>query len=218
MARSERTGKRKVRSCSTRVPDLGYYLVVTDAEKTEENYLMGLRNSLPKELQERIVIKVFPTKTENLVEICVELAAYHPQFCEPWIVLDRDRVPNFDELIREAEQSKISVGWSNPCIEIWFFAYYGSMPAITESTVCCQRFSEQFQRKTGREYKKSDGKIYSALIQSGDEENALSIAERRLQSWMDCEKSPSAMCPCTTIHRLVGEIRAKSQDIGRQGA
>ena len=59
MARADRTGNRKPRdSFKKRAPDLGYYFIVTDTNETEENYMYGLRNSLPKELQGRIVIKV----------------------------------------------------------------------------------------------------------------------------------------------------------------
>ena len=31
-----------------RVPELGYYFIVTDTEETEQNYMYGLRDSIPK--------------------------------------------------------------------------------------------------------------------------------------------------------------------------
>ena len=69
MARADRNGKRKSRETfRTRVPDLGYYFIVTDAKETEENYMYGLRDSLPKRLQGRIVIKVSKAKTQELVK------------------------------------------------------------------------------------------------------------------------------------------------------
>lgn len=119
MARSDRTGKRKPREAfRTRVPDLGYYFIVTDTKETEENYLYGLRDSLPKKLQGRIVIKVSKAKTQDLVRNCKEQAALEPQYGQPWIVFDRNRVVNFDEIIVQAQKDGVSVGWSNPCIEI----------------------------------------------------------------------------------------------------
>ena len=53
MDRAERNGKRKTRDQLTkrRVPELGYYFIVTDTEETEQNYMYGLRDSIPKELQ-----------------------------------------------------------------------------------------------------------------------------------------------------------------------
>ena len=54
-----------------------------------------------------------------------------------WIVFDRDQVIGFDEIISEAEKKGIQVGWSNPCFEIWMYAYFGAMPAIQDSWTCC---------------------------------------------------------------------------------
>ena len=213
MAREKRFGQRKSRECrQKRLPDLGYYLIITDTEKTEENYFTGLRNSIPVDLQNRLVIKVAKTKTENLVETTQRLAALHPQYCQPWIVFDRDRVPNFNEIIQCAEKEEIHVGWSNPCVEIWFFAYFGTIPSsVNESTVCCQRFRELFQRKLNREYDKVEENIYELLCRAGDEEKAIEIAEKRLQSCCSDKKGkPSEMYSCTTVHHLVREIRTKT--------
>ena len=57
---AERTGKRKPREeiSKRRVPELGYYFVVTDARETEQNYMHGLRDSIPKAFQGKLVIKV----------------------------------------------------------------------------------------------------------------------------------------------------------------
>lgn len=105
MAKADRKGKRKGRdNFRTRVPDLGYYFIVTDTRETEENYMYGLRDSLPKDLQGRIVIKVSKAKTDELVTACKEQAAMEPQYGEPWIVFDRDRVIHFDQIIENAEQ------------------------------------------------------------------------------------------------------------------
>lgn len=64
---TERTGKRKTRGqlSKSRIPELGYY--PTDTEKTEHNYLVGLRDSMPKELQRKLLIKVCKAKTTKLV-------------------------------------------------------------------------------------------------------------------------------------------------------
>ena len=223
MARENRNGHRRERTQNLqRTPDLGYYLIFTDTENTEENYFWGLKESLPEKLRNRLVLKVFRAKTEKLVDECLKQISLCPQYAESWIVFDRDFVPNFDRIIANAEKHGIHVGWSNPCIEIWFFAYYGSMPGIWESTVCCQRFGEMLQRKTGREYKKSEREIYAILSRTGDEEAAIATAEQRLRSHKeDGPKKPSEMCPCTSIHLLVSEIKNKTQAISehiRDGA
>lgn len=211
MARSERSGKRKSREgYRTRVPDLGYYFIVTDAKETEENYLYGLRDSLPKELQGRIVIKVSKAKTQELVETCKEQAALEPQYGQPWIIFDRDKVMNFDEIITKAQKDGVSVGWSNPCIEIWFDAYFGKMHSYNDSVVCCRKFAETFEQRTGQEYHKDNPQIYAVLNRFGDESRAIQTAENRLQGYLkNGVDKPSEMCPCTTLQHLVKEIHEK---------
>ena len=125
-----RAGKRRDRNqrVGIRVPELGYYLIVTDTEETEKNYFEGLRDSIPTDLKDRLVIKVEKAKTIELVERALELANKEPQYRIPWIVFDRDQVKDFDEIIQAAEKSGIGAGWSNPC--------FGCMPILAR----CQQY------------------------------------------------------------------------------
>ncbi len=66
--------------------------------------MYGIRDSLPKDLQGRIVIKVSKVKTDELVTACKEQAAMEPQYGEPWIVFDRDRVVHFNQIIEIANR------------------------------------------------------------------------------------------------------------------
>lgn len=65
----DRSGKRKTREqfSKRRIPELGYYFIVTDTKETEQNYMLGLRDSIPKDLQGKIVIKVCEAKQLNLL-------------------------------------------------------------------------------------------------------------------------------------------------------
>ncbi len=104
----------------------------------------------------------------------------------------------------EAESFGIMVGWSNPCFEIWMHSYYGSMPAIMESWVCCSEFEKVFERNTGQRYSKSDMAMYEKIFRTGDEEKALQIAKRKHEQCLrDGKTVPSQMCPCTTVYQLV---------------
>ncbi len=211
MAKADRNGRRRTReSFCRRVPDLGYYFIVTDTKETEENYMHGLRDSLPKRLQGRIVIKVSKARTEELVAVCKEQASLEPQYGEPWIVFDRDKVVRFNQIIESAKVEGVNVGWSNPCIEIWFDAYFGKMHGYQDSVTCCREFANTFEKKTGQEYRKSSNQIYIMLNRYGNEEEAVRIAESRLAQYLrDGIGKPSEMCPCTTVHRLVSEIQQK---------
>jgi len=70
MARKDRTGNRKPRNTRSgqRVPEMGYYLIVTDTKETERCYFAGLRDSLPVNLKQKLIIKVVETATKNLIQ------------------------------------------------------------------------------------------------------------------------------------------------------
>lgn len=208
----DRNGKRKTREqlSKRRVPELGYYFIVTDTKETEQNYLLGLRDSIPKELQGKLVIKVCRAKTAELVNEALNMASLQPQYGEPWIVFDRDQVKDFDKIVSVALEKGINVGWSNPCIEIWFSAYFGSMPPYQDSVSCCNGFAQKFAQVIGQKYEKADATIYKKLCHHGNETQAIDIAQRRLSEHIrNCTETPSKMCPCTTVHTLIDEITRK---------
>jgi len=207
-----RAGKRKDRNAryATREPILGYYLIVTDTEETEKNYFEGLKDSIPSEIRDRIVIKVEKAKTTySLVERTIELCSAQAQQRIPWIVFDRDQVKDFDGIIREAKRNDIGTGWSNPCFEIWMYAYFGEMPSIPDSVTCCSRFADRFEKMTGQSYRKNDEDVYRKLVQYGDFDAAFSLAERNLARALEEGKKPSDAYPACTVHYLVKEITDK---------
>ncbi|MGN1111698.1 MAG: RloB family protein [Acutalibacteraceae bacterium] len=218
MSRVERNGNRRTRDkfVNRRTPKLGYYTIVTDTKETEKNYLYGLRDSIPQELQGKLVIKVAKTPTKNLIEEAIKLVSMNPQYSEPWIVFDRDQVKNFDEIITQAKEKGIRVGWSNPCIEVWFNAYFGTMPTYQDSVSCCNGFSKVFEGAVKQKYNKSDIAIYEKLNRVGNESKAIEIAQRKYDEHKRNGKDkPSEMCPCTTVHILVDTIKSKVKDAGK---
>ena len=207
-----RAGKRRDRNkcVGARVPELGYYLIVTDTEETEKNYFEGLRDSIPAELKDRLVIKVEKARTIELVRKALEMTGQESQYRIPWIVFDRDQVKDFDEIIQIAEKNGVGAGWSNPCFEIWMYAYFGEMPVIMESYTCCDRFAEKFEKVTGQKYSKNDRDIYRKLVEYGDEKRAIQMAERHYKRCVEDGKwKPSQMWPACRVHRLVEEIMKK---------
>lgn len=207
-----RAGKRKDRNqrVGTRIPELGYYMIITDTDETEKNYFEGLRNSIPINLKERLVIKVEKTGTLDLVKRAIELIDTESQYRIPWIVFDRDQVKDFDKIIRKAEKYNINAGWSNPCFEIWMYAYFSEMPVIKESYKCCEQFSRKFEKVTGQKYLKKDKDIYRKLLRYGDEEKAIQIAKQCYKKCIgDGKEKPSEMWPACTVDRLINEIQMK---------
>ena len=184
MGREDRRGKRKSREQS--------------------------RKRIPEELKGKIVIKVTKSRTVDLVKTCKEGASLYPQYSEPWIVFDRDQVKDFDGIKKNAEQSGVHAGWSNPCLEIWLYAYFGSMPNIQDSVSCCNRFAIEYERRTGQKYDKAEKDLYKKLCEFGDEENAIKIAQqKRTQCIQNGLILPSEMIPCTRVDELINVIKTK---------
>lgn len=203
---------------SKRVPKLGHYIIVTDAVGTERHYFEGLRRSLPPEVAGKLVLKVYSgVEYFRLVRYCLEEAAKVPQYAEPWIVFDRDEVPQFDEIIEEAERRGINVAWSNPCFEVWLASYFDSIPSQYESTACVKAFEKLFERHVGRAYRKGDPSVYETLCAKGDEGEAFARAQAKREAWERDAHRPSEMAPCTKVDILVSEIRGKAE-FGKGGA
>ena len=71
-------------------------------------------------------------------------------------------------------------------------------------------FGRVYETKTGQKYSKGDELMYGKLCKAGDEEKAIQIAQQKLeQCKREGKTKPSEMCPCTTVHELVGEIKGK---------
>lgn len=214
-----RAGKKHDRSkrFASRTPLLGYYLIVTDTKETEKNYFDGLKESIPAEIRDRIVIHVEKAKTTySLIEKTQELLSSSAQQRIPWIVFDRDEVRDFDEMVRRAIRDEINVGWSNPCFEIWMFAYFGTMPNIVDSVTCCSRFEDRFEKVTSQKYQKNDKDIYRKLNQYGSFETAYPLAEKNLEKAMALYAKPSEAISACTVHHLVKEIKDKVEGYGNQ--
>lgn len=209
MSKAERNGDRKRRD-NKQKPRLGYYVIVTDTKETEKNYFEGLRNSFSKELQRHIVIRVKKASTRNLISTCIEEASSDPQYRQPWIIFDRDQVGNFDEIIETAHNNNINVGWSNPCIEIWFEAYFGKMGAYIDSVKCCEGFSKKYKNVSKENYEKADADIYNKLNRYGDENGAITRSKERFECHQNNGTTkPSGMNPCSTLHIIVEELTSK---------
>ena len=206
MSKEQRIGKRRPRSFECRSPKLGYYIIYTDTQETEENYIEGFKKSLPIEFQEKIEIQILKDKTANLVKRCCEYMRNNPQYRSAWIIFDKDQVSKFDEIIEEANSKNIQVAWSNPCIEIWFSGYLGKISCI-DSMTCCRNFSILYKQKTGKEYDKGEKEIYQILNKTGNEQKAIKYFKQKYENAHKDKLSPGEQLSGSYMFALVEEIR-----------
>lgn len=185
-----------------------HHLVVTDTAETEKNYLLGLQNSLPETERKRLKLRVCKCKSPVHIDRLRMLAAQQVQWTSKWLMLDRDQVEGFDELVDICERNNFKVAWSNPCIETWFGAYFGSISTCQTSTQACKKFARQFERQTGKPYRKAASDIYGLLTQYGDENAAIGRAVLLERQHQEAGRSvPSMQVPGTTVHHLISELR-----------
>ena len=188
----------------------GAYLIVTDAEKTEKNYFEGIKNIIPDNLKNDLQIKIYSNKAlSKIIDFAAEERNKDERFRDIWLVFDRDEVKNFDKLIEEAKESKMNVGWSNPCFEIWLMSYFQNPKNIDNSQKCCEIFEKIFKEKTSKKYKKSEEKIYNILCENGDENKAIQRARKKYHQVRKEYSKPSKMIGCTTVYKLVEELKKK---------
>ncbi|MEX6476308.1 RloB family protein [Fusobacterium animalis] len=188
----------------------GAYLIVTDAEKTEKNYFEGIKASIPENLKNDLQIKIYSNKAlSKIIDFAVEQRNKDERFRDIWLVFDRDEVKNFDKLIEEAKEAKMNIGWSNPCFEIWLMSYFQIPKNIDVSQKCCETFEKIFKENTSKKYKKSEVKIYNILCENGDEDKAIQRAREKYHQIRKEYSQPSKMIGCTTVYKLVEELKKK---------
>lgn len=210
MGKKDRAGKIEYRRIGFRKPDLGYYYIVTDAVETEPNYFNGIKDNLPDNVKGRLVIKVKTSKTYDMVDTILSDTSKSPIVYDKWIVFDRDQVKEFDELILKAKKCEINVGWSNPCIEILFLAYYGKSPSVNDQKDCIREFENEYSKIIGKKYLKNNKEIYADLINYGDEKAAISIIKRKCEEFVkNGIKTPSKMVGVSMVYKLLEEIGDK---------
>ena len=188
----------------------GAYLIVTDTEKTEKYYFEGIKNIIPDSLKNDLQIKIYSNKAlSKIIDFAAEQRNKDERFRDIWLVFDRGEVKNFDKLIEEAKENKMNVGWSNPCFEIWLMSYFQNPKNINDSQKCCETFEKIFKENTGKKYKKSEEKIYNILCENGDENKAIQRAREKYHQVRKEYSQTSKMIGCTTVYKLVEELKKK---------
>ena len=110
-------------------------LIVTEGEKTEPNYLIGLRNHLKLQAADIHVVKADGTDPLSVVGCAVELRDQRKReakrgctvpYDSVWAVFDTERAdtnPKLNDALQKARGQKVNVALSNPCFEFWILLH-----------------------------------------------------------------------------------------------
>ena len=88
-------------------------------------------------------------------------------------------------------------------------SYFQLPKNIEDSQRCCEAFERIFKENTGKKYKKSEEKIYNILCENGDENKAIQRAREKYYQVRKEYSQPSKMIGCTTVYKLVEELKKK---------
>lgn len=212
--RSREEKKRKVDYKSKRK----FYLIVCEGEKTEPNYFMSLRTSLPKGVLELTHINIDGTgkNTLSIIEETKKLRKkyedkYLRKIDRVWAVFDKDSFPskNFNNAINKGENSrpKINCAWTNEAFELWYllhFSYYNTGISRHQYQKLLEREIIRASGKTEYKYLKNSTEMYALLTTYGNQVIAISNAEKLEKLY--CDKSYSNHNPCTKVHILIKEL------------
>ena len=109
MSNKERNGQRQSRDFRIRRrPRLGYYLIFTDTRETEKNYLDGLKQFLPVEIRDNIVIKVKKTSTDNLIQAAWTIGLLILNFVKLGSCLTEMKYPILTKLSRKLKKKVLA--------------------------------------------------------------------------------------------------------------
>ena len=145
-----------------------------------------------------------------MVDMVINELNKSPIYYDLWIVFDKDQIVDFDSLVLKAEKNKINVGWSNPCIEIFFLSYFDKNPNVSDQIDCINKFRLEYKKIVGKEYKKNNVDIYDELSKNGDELKAIEIHKNKYNNFIrKNENRPSKMVGVSMLYKLIEEINIK---------
>lgn len=104
-----------------------YFLIVCEGEKTEPNYFLELKDSLPIGSVAVIDIEGTGKNTLSIIDECITIRNRSLiKYDRDWAVFDRDSFPavNFNNAIKKASANKINCAWSNEAFELWFLLHF----------------------------------------------------------------------------------------------
>lgn len=206
--------KRKVNLKSKRK----FYLIVCEGEKTEPNYFLSLKKSLPKGVLELTHIDIDGTgrNTLSIIEETKKLRKkyeekYLRKIDKVWAVFDKDSFPsrNFNNAINKGENSrpKINCAWTNEAFELWYllhFSYYNTGISRHQYQKLLEKEIIKVSGKTEYKYFKNSTEMYELLNSYGNQDFAISNSGKLENLYSD--RSYANHNPCTKVHILIKEL------------
>ncbi len=196
-----------------------FYLIVCEGEKTEPNYFSSLKKALPKGVLELTQIDIDGTgkNTLSIIEEAKKLRKkyeerYLRKIDKVWAVFDKDSFPsrNFNNAINKGERSrpKVNCAWTNEAFELWYllhFSFYNTGLSRRQYQKLIEKEIIKTSGKSGYKYTKNSTEMYDLINLYGNQDFAISNAEKLEKLYND--RSYSNHNPCTKVHLLIKELK-----------
>ena len=195
--KGRRVKKRTVRTRPLRQR----FLVVCEGEKTEPNYF--------REFRVWVEVKIVGTGKDTMdvvkhaERLRDEAQRQGREYDQCWAVFDLDEFPSskFNDAIRRAQNKGIQPAYSNPAFELWFLLHFEDR----QTPITRQECQRRLKRHLGG-YTKTKTGMRSLLEEQ--ENTAINRADRLCRSYQP--HNPAHDNPCTTVYRLVKELKKQS--------
>ena len=103
------------------------FYVYCEGERSEPEYLLGLREALRTRLLHVEIVRkgaAPSTLVASAVAKARELRRARETDDEVWVLFDRDEHPDWHKALDQAQANRIPVAYSNPCFELWLLLHY----------------------------------------------------------------------------------------------
>lgn len=201
--------RRDMRSRRPPAPARRSFLVFTEGERTEVDYLNGWR----RELRTSVTITVSPLHGTpmTLVDAAVKQARSERRterskgkpYDEIWCIFDTDDHPDIPKAEDKAKGNDIGIARSNPCFELWLLLHYADHSRFEERDVV-RRMAEAHTKCSGKRL--TDSALTDLISRSNTAiARARQLAERHVFDGRSESHNPSS-----GVGRLVETLRARS--------
>lgn len=131
------------------------------------------------------------------------------KYDQVWVVMDKDSfsVKDFNEALRLAKANGIKVAYTNEAFELWYLLHFD----FHQSGIPRDRYKALLTKKLGFKYEKNNPDMY--ILLEDKQLTAIRYAEKLLKWHKEGGRTldPARDNPCTTVHKLVQQLREHSR-------
>lgn len=214
----KRREARKKRKYEYKRPKANSYLIVTEGERTEPLYLMGMRKLIEEKIGGKVEIIEVPvidicgkgSSTGKLIEITEQIVKDAKiMYQNIWVVFDKDDFKDFDQAIKDGIEKGYKIAWSNQSFEYWLYLHFNYSDSALHRDEWNKKLDQIFKELNlgeGR-YRKNYEDIYNIVNVDDRVDLAIKNAKRRMSGFDERRCKPSAYDPGTMVYKLVEELK-----------